>query len=139
MARLTDLSVHLTIVGVVLVALGAVHVALPRTLRWDVELDGLSSLNRQVSYVHCYFIGLACLLWGLLPITAGPALLQPNPVTRLVLAGAVVFWASRFVIQLAVFNRHARQSAPWCALSIAGTGLWLYLTVVWTCALMTQL
>ncbi len=54
------------------------------------------------------------------------------------LVGAVAFWASRFVIQLAVFNRHAHESARWCALSLAGTGLWLYLTVVWTWALTTQ-
>lgn len=139
MAPLTSLPLHLTVVGVLLVALGAVHLVLPRTLRWDADLQAVSILNRQVSYVHCYFIGLACLLWGLLPIAAGPALLQPNPVTRLVLIGAVAFWASRLVIQLAVFNRHAADSAPWCALSIAGTGLWLYLTVIWICALMTQL
>jgi hypothetical protein len=30
-------------------------------------------------------------------------------------------WASRLVIQLLVFNRHARQSTPWCVVSITGT------------------
>jgi hypothetical protein len=138
-AAMTDLSSHLTVVGLLLVGLGAVHVVLPRALRWPSELVDASPLNREVSYVHCYFIGLACLLWGLLPLTAGPLLLEPNPITRLVLIGAVAFWASRFVIQLAVFNRHARESTQWRALSIAGTGLWLYLTVIWSCALLTQL
>jgi hypothetical protein len=60
-----------------------------------------------------------------------------DSITRVI--GAVAFWASRFVIQLAVFNRHARESRPWCALSLAGTGLWLYLTLVWSWALTTQL
>jgi len=55
-----------------------------------------------------------------------------------VLIGAVTFWASRLVIQLAVFNRHARQSAAWLALSAAGTILWLYLTSVWTWTLAAQ-
>ena len=45
-----------------------------------------------------------------------------------VLIGAVAFWGSRFAIQLVVFNRHARDSVRWCALSSAGTLLWLYLT-----------
>jgi hypothetical protein len=135
---MNGLPVNLTIAGVLLVGLGAVHVALPAALRWDHELAGASPLNREVSYVHCYFIGLACLLWGLLPLTAGRSLLEPSPVTRLVLIGAVVFWASRLVIQLLVFNHHARQAPAWCALSIAGTGLWLYLTAVWSWALIAQ-
>jgi hypothetical protein len=91
-----------------------------------------------VSYVHCYFIGLACVLWGLLALTAGRSLLQPGPVTPVVLTGAVVFWSSRLLIQLLVFNRHARESRPWRVLSAAGTALWLYLTAVWACALIAH-
>jgi hypothetical protein len=52
--------------------------------------------------------------------------------------GAVLFWGSRLVVQVGVFNRHARESATWCALSIAGTVLWLYITAVWVAALATQ-
>lgn len=132
------LPLNLTIAGVLLLGLGILHIALPGVLQWNRELAGASPLNREVSYVHCFFIGLACLLWGLLPLTAGRSLLQPSPVARLVLIGAVVFWASRLAIQLLIFNRHARESPSWCALSIAGTGLWLYLTAVWTLALITQ-
>jgi hypothetical protein len=139
MAALTDVATHLTLVGPILLVLGLVHVALPRVLAWQHELSGASLLNRQVSYVHCYFIGLVCVLWGLLPLVAGPDLLRPHPVTRLVLVGAVGFWGSRLVIQLGVFNRHARRSRAWCAVSLAGTALWAYLTAVWSCALATQL
>ena len=132
------LTLNLTVAGAVLVGLGSMHIALPAVLGWHRELAGASRLNREVSYVHCFFIGLACVLWGLLPLTAGSQLLQPSPVTRLVLIGAVAFWASRFVIQLAVFNRHARKSAAWLALCTAGTVLWLYLTAVWTWTLIAQ-
>jgi hypothetical protein len=132
------LTLNLNVAGVLLVGLGVLHIMLPAVLGWRRELAGASPLNREVSYVHCYFIGLACVLWGLLPLTAGRLLLQPGPVTRLVLIGAVTFWASRLVIQLVVFNRHARQSAAWLALSAAGTILWLYLTSVWTWTLAAQ-
>jgi hypothetical protein len=132
------LSVNLTIVGVTTMGLGLLHIALPHGLRWRRELAGATTLNREVSYVHCFFIGLACLLWGLLPLTAGRTLLEPNPVTRLVLIGAVTFWSSRFIIQLVVFNHHARESPAWRTLSFAGTALWLYLAVVWAWALATQ-
>ena len=135
---MTYLELNLTITGVLLVSLGVLHVALPVLLRWNRELAAASMINREVSYVHCFFIGLACALWGLLPLTAGWLLLTPSPVTRLVLTGAVIFWACRLVIQLAVFNHHARESATWCALSIAGTALWFYLTAIWTWALLAQ-
>jgi hypothetical protein len=132
------LPVNLIIAGGLLVGLGTLHIAIPGLLQWNHELAGASTLHREVSYVHCFFIGLACLLWGLLPLTAGRSLLVPSPVTRLVLSGAVIFWASRLVIQLVLFNRHARESALWCAASAAGTCLWLYLTVVWSWALLAQ-
>lgn len=132
------LTLNLTVAGALLVALGALHIALPAVLGWQRQLAGASRLNREISYVHCFFIGLACVLWGLLPLTAASQLLQPGRVTRLVLIGAVAFWASRLIIQLAVFNRHARQSAAWLALSTAGTVLWLYLTAVWTWTLIVQ-
>ncbi|HUA28931.1 MAG TPA: hypothetical protein VMC03_08590 [Streptosporangiaceae bacterium] len=132
------LTLNLTAAGTVLVGLGVLHLALPAVLGWRRELAGSSALNREVSYVHCFFIGLACVLWGLLPLTAGRLLLQPGPVTRIVLIGAVTFWASRLVIQLVVFNRHARKSAAWLALCTAGTVLWFYLTAVWTWTLLAQ-
>ncbi|HEX4289233.1 MAG TPA: hypothetical protein VH021_09980 [Trebonia sp.] len=135
---MTYLGLNLTITGVLLVSLGVLHVALPVLLRWNRELAAASLLNHEVSYVHCFFIGLACALWGLLPLTAGRLLLIPSPVTRLVLTGAVIFWACRLVIQLVVFNHHVRESATWCALSIAGTALWSYLTAIWTWALLAQ-
>jgi len=137
-AAMTWLPLNLTIAGVLLVGLGALHAVLPAVLRWRTEMAGASLLNREVSYVHCFFIGLACLLWGLLPLAAGRFLLQPGPVTSLVLTGAVIFWASRLLIQLLVFNRHARQSRPWCVMSALGTSLWLYLTAIWTWALIAQ-
>jgi hypothetical protein len=132
------LTLNLTVAGALLVGLGVLHIALPAVLGWHRELAGASLLNREISYVHCFFTGLACVLWGLLPLTAGRLLLQPGRLTRLVLIGAVAYWACRLVIQLAVFNRHARQSAAWLALSTAGTALWLYLTAVWTWTLVAQ-
>jgi hypothetical protein len=135
---LPPLTTQLAATGAVLVVLGVVHLVLPRALGWRGQLAALSGLNREVTYVHCYFIGLSCVLWGLLPLVSGPALLTPDPVTRAVLVGAVLFWGSRLVVQVGVFNRHARESASWCALSIAGTALWLYITGVWVAALAAQ-
>jgi hypothetical protein len=132
------LQQNLTYAGMLLLGLGVAHLALPAVLGWRRELAATSALNREVSYVHCYFVGLSCVLWGLLPLTAGTRLLQPDPVTRLVLTGAVCFWASRLLVQVVLFNRHAVRSVGWLALSAAGTVLWLYLTLVWLWALVMQ-
>jgi hypothetical protein len=134
-----ELTLHLRLAGAVLVVLGLVHAALPRVLGWGGELAALSALNRQVSYVHCGFVGLTCALWGGLALTAGPELARPHPVTRALLTGAVVFWGSRLVVQLGLFNpAHACRSVPWLVLSVAGTVLWAWLTVVWAWALSLQ-
>ncbi len=112
-------------------SLGVLHAALPVLLRWNRELAAASMINREVSYVHCFFIGLACALPG----PAAPdrlAAAHPKPGHPPRTTGAVIFWACRLVMQLAVFNHHARESATWCALSIAGTAFWFYLTAVWT-------
>lgn len=57
------LLLNLTVAGVLLIGLCVPHIGLP-TLGWHRELVGASPINRQVSYVHCYFIGLACVLRG---------------------------------------------------------------------------
>jgi hypothetical protein len=138
-AAVTDLGLHLHLAGVVLVTLGAVHVGLPRMLGWSHDLAPLSPLNRQVSYVHTFFVGLTCALWGLLPLTAGDALVERHPVTRMLLVGAVVFWGARLAVQLGLFNpAHARRSHRWLAASVGGTVLWAYLTGVWGWALVGQ-
>jgi hypothetical protein len=74
----------------------------------------------------------------MLALLGSRALLEPGAVNRLVLTGAVAFWASRLAIQVLVFNRHARRSASWLVLSTAGTGLWVYLTAVFSWALVVQ-
>jgi hypothetical protein len=132
------LVANLTVAGAILIGLGVLHIALPSVLRWRQEFAGVSMVNRDVGYVHCFFIGLSCLLWGLLPVMAGRSLVAPGPVTRLVLVGAVVFWGSRLLIQLTVFNRHAARSRCWRVLSVAATGMWLYLTASWVWALLAQ-
>jgi hypothetical protein len=138
MATMTDLTLHLRLVGVILIVLGAVHVLLPRQLRWKEQLALLSPINREVSYVHCYFIALMCEFWGWLALTAAADLVVRNPVSRAVLIGGMVFWASRLVIQLTIFNAHARRSRPWLTLSILANAMWLYITVIWAWALTTQ-
>jgi len=136
---MTGPAVDLEVVGVVLVALGVAHVALPRVLGWQRSLVALATLDREVNYVHSYFIGLTCVLWGLFPLVAGGGSLAHNSATTFVLVGATVFWVARLVVQLVVFNRHASESAMWRTASVGGTLLWLWIAGAWIWALCAQL
>jgi hypothetical protein len=132
------LTLNLEMVGGVLIALGASHLVLPRILGWQHGLATLGRLDREVNYVHSYFIGLACVLWGLFPLLAGRELLVRGSVTSLVLIGAAVFWVSRLMVQLIIFNHHASDSMAWLAASVGGTLLWLWISSTWIWALVVQ-
>jgi hypothetical protein len=132
------LTLDLEIVGGVLIALGISHLALPRILGWRQGFATLGKLDREVSYVHSYFIGLACVLWGLFPLLAGHEMLARGSVTSLVLVGAAIFWMSRLIVQLIVFNHHASDSTTWLIASVGGTLLWLWIAGTWVWALSVQ-
>lgn len=132
------LTLDLEIVGGVLIALGVSHLALPRILGWQHGFATLGKLDREVNYVHSYFIGLACVLWGLFPLLAGREMLARGSVTSLVLVGAAIFWMSRLIVQLIVFNHHASDSTTWLMASVGGTLLWLWIASTWIWALSVQ-
>jgi hypothetical protein len=52
------LSMHLRIVGILLVLLGLSHVFFNRYFGWERELADVSLLTRQIFFVHSFFIGL---------------------------------------------------------------------------------
>ena len=63
-----SLSFQLKIVGASLLLLAGAHAFFPRRLNWKEELGRVSSLNRQVFQIHCFFIGLILFLFGLLSL-----------------------------------------------------------------------
>ena len=99
-----SLSFQLKIVGASLLLLALAHAFFPRWFNWTEELGRLSSLNRQVFQIHCFFIGLILFLFGLLSLCFTDALLERTRLARVVLAGLLVFWLARLVVQLFVYD-----------------------------------
>jgi hypothetical protein len=138
----TDVVVHLQVAGVLMLGLAAAHLVLPRALGWPVELQGVSLLTRQVSYVHTYFIGLMCGLFGLAATVLARDLVRVAPggasdrTAVAILVAATAVWGSRLVAQLVVFDPALWRGR---ALTVLGHGafvvLWTYLTVVFAWAL----
>lgn len=140
MSVLSDLGLHLRVAGAVLLCLAASHLVLPRAMGWNVELRGVSLLTRQVSYVHAYFIGLLCAMFGLVAALFPSDLLARDPLVAPILVGAVAVWGSRLVVQLFVFDSSLWRGR---ALTVAGhlafVALWSYLTLVFAWALFRHL
>ncbi len=63
------METHLKIIGALLVMLAAIHVIFPRYFNWEKETRSLSLINRQMMYVHTFFIAFVVALMGLLCLT----------------------------------------------------------------------
>ena len=98
------LSMHLRIVGILLVLLGLSHAFFNRYFGWERELAGVSLLTRQIFFVHSLFIGLGVVLGGVGSFLCADALLRPVLLSRAVLAGMTVFWLCRLLAQFFAYD-----------------------------------
>lgn len=120
------MELHLKIIGALLVVLALMHIAFPRYFKWSAELGSLSLMNRQMMYVHAFFIALVVLLMGLLCLTSSDELVT-TPLGRKVSLGLAAFWLIRLVFQLCVYSSQLwRGKTMETAIHIAFTLFWAY-------------
>lgn len=62
------MELHLKIIGFILVLLSVVHLIFPKYFNWKQELSSLNLINKQLMYVHTFFVALMVLLMGILCI-----------------------------------------------------------------------
>lgn len=115
--------------GATLVALSIFHAVLWRTLHWDEEITRLSPLSARVFAVHTFFIAFVLMGLGLLSLLRPALLLAPNELAKFLLAGIVIFWIARLLMQALVFDRVMREG--WTsALWLRGCATLLFTTYV---------
>jgi hypothetical protein len=90
--------VHVKIIGTLLIALALLHAIFPTYFKWSTELRGLNLINRQMMYVHTFFIALVVFLMGLLCVTSAVELTETDFGKRISL-GLGLFWSVRLFIQ----------------------------------------
>jgi hypothetical protein len=121
---------HLQLIGIIQIALALVHGIFPRYFGWRGELAPLSLINRQMMYVHTFFIALTVGLLGLLCLSSAPELVQ-TPLGRRLSVGMAVFWGIRLVCQFFVYSPALwRGKRLETAVHILFAGLWAYFTAV---------
>lgn len=95
---MTDLPSHLRLCGAALLMLCLLHFVFPKRFRWREELALLSALNRQIFYVHTFFVGLVLVMMGV-PLLIEPEIwLERSRIGWWTAAGFTLFWALRLFI-----------------------------------------
>ena len=92
------MEIQLKLIGFFLVVLALLHAAFARYFNWRQEFAVVSLINRQMMYVHTFFIAFTVLLMGLLCLTSAAELVG-TPLGHKVALGCGLFWLARLLIQ----------------------------------------
>ena len=124
------MELHLKIIGVLLIALALAHAIFPKCFNWKTELSLLSIINRQLVYVHSFFIALMVLLMGLLCLTSSYDLVH-TVLGKKIALGLGIFWMARLFIQLFGYSSKLWRGKRFeTSIHIMFTIFWTYLTGV---------
>lgn len=124
----------LRLTGFLLMALGLFHVFFPKYFKWKEEFSRVSTINRQMMYVHSFFIAFVVILIGLLCVTAAPDLLT-TPLGKRICLGISIFWIVRLIIQFFGYSTSLWKGKTFeTSIHILFSILWIGLSAVFILA-----
>lgn len=124
------MELHLKTIGFCLIGLGLIHAIFPRQFNWKQELSSLSIVNKEMMYVHTFFIAFTLFLIGLLCLTSATDLVNLAFGKRVSL-GLGVFFLLRLLVQFFGYS-----SKTWKGKTLETTVhvlfsiFWTYVTVI---------
>jgi hypothetical protein len=122
------METHLRISGVLLIALSFIHVIFPRYFMWKQQLSSLSMMNRQMMYVHSFFIAFVVFLMGLLCLTSAEELINTKLGHRIAF-GFGIFWTTRLIIQFFGYSSKIWKGKKFeTTIHILSSLFWAYLS-----------
>lgn len=128
------MELHLKIIGILLIALALIHFVFPKRFNWKQELSSLSLINRQLMYVHSFFIAFVIFLMGLLCLTSANELLNTSFGKRILL-GLAIFWAVRLLVQFFGYSSKLWKGRSFeTTVHIVFSIFWIYLVVIFIMA-----
>ena len=121
---------HLKAIGFVLVILALLHAGFARYLNWRQEFGLVSLINRQMMYVHPFFIALTVLLMGLLCLTSAADLVGTTLGRKMAL-GFGFFWLARLLIQFFGYSASLWRGKRFeTIVHVLFSIFWAYLSIV---------
>ena len=137
---MSSLELHLKIAGIALIILGFSHAFFGPRFQWKEELARISLLNRQIFYVHTFFIALVVVMLGVLACFYTRELLAPTHLARIILSGMVFFWSCRLLIQFFGYDASLWKGNRFhTRIHILLSVFWIYLVIVFGWALWHQM
>ena len=131
-----NIILHLKVVGGLLVTLALANTQFGLYFKWKNELAQVSLLTRQIFQVHGFFIALIVGMMGVCSLFYTDALLASGALSRIVLAGLVVFWISRLAIQFFVYDPAIwRGRRFYTVMHVVFSILWIYVVLTYSAAL----
>ncbi len=130
------MALQLSIIGALLVVLAFAHAVFPRYFNWKTEFQTVSLINRQMMYIHTFFVALVVFLMGVLCLTCQTELLSPGLGRKLALAFAF-FWSIRLILQFWGYSAELWRGKRFeTSVHIAFTVFWTYVSgVFWAIGL----
>lgn len=124
------MELHLKIIGILLIVLALIHIIFPRYFNWRQELNSLSIMNRQMMYVHSFFIAFVVFLIGLLCLTSASDLISTTLGRRISL-GLGIFWTVRLFTQFFGYSSEVWKGKTFeTTIHILFSMFWAYLSLV---------
>lgn len=124
------MELQLKIIGGLLIVLALMHVVFPKYFDWVNELKSLNLINRQVMYVHTFFIGLTVFLMGVLCLTCADELIM-TALGKKICLGLGIFWLVRLLIQFFGYSAELWKGKTFeTAVHIIFALFWTYLSAV---------
>lgn len=97
------MELHLKIIGYISIGLALAHVVFPRYFQWEKDLQGVSLINRQLMFVHTFFIAFVVFLMGIFCLWSSKDLIETRLGNQIVF-GLFLFWGVRLYFQFFVYS-----------------------------------
>ncbi len=124
------MEIHLKIIGLLLMLLSIIHIVFPKYFNWKKELQNISLINRQMIYVHTFFIAATVFLMGLLCLFNAEEIINTK-LGKTVALGMFAFWFARLLFQFFVYSPKLWKGKFFeTIIHILFSVLWIYLSVV---------
>ncbi len=124
------MELQIKIIGAILIFLSFVHGAFPRYFHWKQEFKTLSLINRQMMYVHTFFIAFGVLLMGIMCLCCTNDLLNTQ-LGRNIALGLSIFWGARLVFQFFIYSPKLWKNKPFeTVIHLIFSMFWGYISLV---------
>lgn len=123
------MELHLKIIGILLIALAAIHIFFPKYFDWKKELKSLNLINQQMMIAHTFFVALVVFLMGLLCLTSAKEIIDTK-LGKIISLGLSVFWSFRLIAQFFWYSiKLWKGKLLETTIHIFFSALWIYLSV----------